>query len=109
MMTSFSGQEDKRSYISRISQQVYLSEASKDLDSGNFSNPPLPIKLKIGNGGPNETDDGVFDDNSFKTKRMKFFSSVSRAVPELNGGNVSSDNGYSGSCAENEVAKDTRL
>ena len=104
VMTSFSEQDDKRSYISRISQQVYLSEVSKDLSSGNFSNPPLPIKLKIGNTGSNETDEGVFDDNSFKSKQMTFFSSVSRS-----GGNLSSDNGYSGSCAENTVDKDTRL
>ena len=65
--TSFSEQDDKRSYISRISQQVYLSEASKDLSSGNFSNPPLPIKLKIGNNGLNESDDGAFNDNTFKS------------------------------------------
>ena len=109
MNSSFSEQDDKRSYISRISQQVYLSEASKDLSSGNFSNPPLPIKLKIGNNGLNESDDGAFNDNTFKSNRMTFFSSVSRTAPEKNCGNISSDNGYSGSCAENDIAKDTRL
>jgi hypothetical protein len=106
VMTSLSEQDDKRSYISRISQQVYLSEASKDLNSGSFINPPLPIKVKIGNPDKNEKE---FEDNSLKSKQMTFFSSVSRTVPELHCGNLSSDNGYSGSCGDNDIAKDTRL
>ena len=107
-MTSLSDQDDRRSYISRISQQVYLSEASKDLNSGNFTNPPLPIKLKIGNTNTNKNEKEFHEDSS-KTKQMTFFSSVSRTVPELRCGNLSSDNGYSGSCGDNDIAKDTRL
>ena len=105
-MTSLSEQDDKRSYISKISQQVYLSEASKNVKGNNFTNPPLPIKTKIGSTDSNNNE--ITDDN-FKTKRMTFFSSISRAVPDLNGGNISSDNGYSGSCGDNSICKDTRL
>ena len=107
MLTSLSEQDDRRSYISRISQQVYLSEASKDINNTNFTNPPLPIKTK--KIGTTNNNDGDENENDFKTKRMTFFSSVSRTVPELNGGNLSSDHGYSGSCGDNEIAKDTRL
>ena len=105
-MTSLSEQDDKRSYISKISQQVYLSEASKNVKSNNFTNPPLPIKTKIGS---NDNNNNEITDDNFKTKRMTFFSSISRAVPDVNGGNISSDNGYSGSCGDNSIAKDTRL
>ena len=106
MMTSLSEQDDKRSYISKISQQVYLSEASKNVVKGNnFTSPPLPIKIKIGS----NSNDGEINNDNFKTKRMTFFSSVSRAVPDVNCGNNSSDNGYSGSCGDNDICKDTKL
>ena len=107
MKTSFSEQDDKLSYISKISQQVYLSDATKDLHSNNFKSPPLPLKMKIAN---NDVDNSKgLNDNSFKTKRMTFFSSVSRALPDVNCGNISSDNCHSGSCDDNDIAKDTRL
>ena len=109
MLSSPSEQDDKKSYISRISQQFYLSEASKDVNSGNFINPPLPIKVKIGNNINNENEGEFSNNNVLDTNRMTFFSSVSRTAPELNYGNISSDNGYSGSCADNSIAKDTRL
>ena len=44
-----------------------------------------------------------------KTKRMTFFSSVSRGLPDVNCGNISSDNCHSGSCDDNDIAKDTKL